>query len=328
MYNKYGVSQEAYNDHRFSDIGDLPTGFGPYKSLGVSKIYCRPFAVRELSLLYMGSRVQYNGIDHIIRAVDMAISCDVNILTDGDFEYVMMWLRMNSYPKAPSLVRWECRKLNVVEARGRAFYEGDDIYELTERDMKLKGLELEVCNTENNEIVHSAETLVHTFEDDDIEMVYDDLDFPRVGTLREFAEIVSEQPELEYQARLSRWIKEGETIEDKMRILNSQDTFDLYKRILECETRYMHGISEKLNLKCRTCDNKVQHTARPDPLTFFADNSEKDILDIQYTLLSELKLPPDDNMPAKTLLYHHSCLAKDKQAEEERNRMRRSVRGT
>lgn len=327
MTDKFGVPREIYNDHRYVDIGDLPTGFGPYQTHGVSKLYARPFAVRELSLLHMGSHVTYNGIDHIIRAVDMSISCDARILTDGDFEYVMTWLRMNSYPKAPSLVRWECRKINMIESNGRAFYLGSDAETMTEREMKLKGLELEVCDTENNEIVHNAQTVVHTLDDDDIVMEYDDLDFPRISSLSELYALLDESPEQEYHARMARWVREGETLQDKMRILEEQTDFDMFMRIRECEERYKHGISEKLDLKCRTCGNRVNHVARPDPLTFFADNSEKDILDIQYTLLSELKLPPDDNMPAKTLLYHHSCLAKDKQAEEERNRLRKAAKG-
>lgn len=327
MLDKFGVPPEIYNDHRYVDIGDLPTGFGPYSHLGVSKLYARPFAVRELSLLHMGSRASHNGIDHIIRAVDMSISCDAHILTDGDFEYVMMWLRMNSYPKAPSLVRWECRKINMVESVGKAFYTGPDVDTMTKREMYIKGLELEVCDTENNEIVHNARTIVHTLEDDDLVVEYNDLDFPRVATLPEFLSLVEEQPEAEYHARMARWVKEGSTLAEKMRILEEQPDFDMYMRIKECEKRYKHGISEAMNLKCRVCDNRISHSARPDPLTFFADNSEKDILDIQYTLLSELKLPPDDNMPAKTLLYHHSCLAKDKQEEAERNRLRKAARG-
>lgn len=328
MTDKFGVSQEIYNDHRYVDIGDLPTGFGPYVEYNIKKLFMRPLCVRELSLIHMGTSIGSTGIQHIIRAVDMATSCDVNILTDGDFEYVMAWLRMHSYPKAPSLVRWECRRVNIVEKVGRAFYEGPDADTMTAREMELKGLKLETCNAENNEIVHNGKTEVHTLEDDDLVMPYEDLDFPRIGTLAELHLLLEDRPDLEYHAKMARWIRAGDTLDDKMRILTEADTLDQYTRIKECIGRYYHGITETLKLRCRTCGNKVTHEARPDPMTFFADNSEKDILDIQYSLLSELKLQPNDDMPAKTLLYHHSCLAKDKQAEEERARMRKAVRGS
>lgn len=326
MTDRFGIPEEIYKDHRYVDIGDLPTGFAPYRDIGLSRIYLRPFCVRELSLLYTGSHVSYNGIQHILRAIDMVISCDVEVLTDGDLEYLMAWLRRSSYPKSPSLVRWICKKNNVIETEGRAFYRGPDAETLTERDMALKGLEVETCNAENNEIVHSVQMTVHTLDDDDLTIPYDNLDFPRVRTLPELHMLLEEQPEKEYEARMARWVKEGETLEEKMTLLSEMTLQDL-ANIEECQSRYKHGISESLNLRCRTCDNRVQHKARPNIMTFFADNSEKDLMDIQYSLLTELGLQPDDNMPSKTLLYHHSCLAKDKQEEAERARMKKAVQG-
>lgn len=325
MLDAHGVPKAIYNDYRYVDMGDLPTGFGPYRGQGVSKMYIRPFCVRELSLLTMGSSMGEQGVGHILRAVDMAISCDATILTDGDFEYIMAWLRLNSYPKAPSLVRWRCKRTNVIESDGRAFYTKPDAFLLSQRELKMRGLEYEVCNASNNEIVHNVKTVINTFDDDDLVMEYDDLDFPRMNTMVEMRTMLDEQPELEHHARMARWVRAGLTLRDKMAILENQEDFDMYSRIQECIKRYAHGIMEKMRLRCRTCGNEVDHTALPNMLTFFANNTEKDILDIQYTLLSELKLQPNDDMPAKTLLYHHSCLAKDKQAEEERRRLQNAV---
>lgn len=315
----YGVPAEIYRDHRYLDIGDLPTGFGPYRQHGFSKLYARPFVVRELSLLYAGSQsVSGTGLSHIVRAVDMAISCDASVLTDGDFEYVMAWLRLNSYPKAPSLVTWTCKKVNIVNIKDRAFQPDPSLFLLDDDRLRVRGMKHEVCDTENNEIVHNSDTIIHTLDDGDIVVAYDDLDFPRVATLVELSELVEEHPELRYEASIARWIKDGDTLKDKMRILNDAPNLDQFTRIQECTQRYKHGISETMGLRCRVCGNKLTHTARPDPTTFFADNSEQNILDMQYTLLSKFGLQPDDNMPAKTLLYHHSCYAKDRQAEQER----------
>lgn len=326
MLDAYGVPIDIYNDYRYVDMGDLPTGFGPYVKHGIKKLYIRPFCVRELSLLNMGANLGNRGVGHIIRAVDMAISCDVNVLTDGDFEYVMAWLRLNSYPKAPSLVKWRCKKVNVIESIGRAFYTKPDAFRMSPNEMKARGLEYETCDAHNNEIVHNVQTKINTFDDDDLTMGYEELDFPRVGTLVELFSLLDEHPELAHHARMARWVKEGSTLREKMSILENQSDFDMYSKINECIKRYRHGIEEGMSLRCRTCGNTVEHTSKPNILTFFADNTEKDILDIQYSLLAELKLQPNDDMPAKTLLYHHSCLAKDKQAEEERKRLQNAIR--
>ena len=314
------IKSEIYNDPRFIDIGDLPTGFAPYS---FKELFARPFTVKELTLLYQGSNSTYAGISHIIRAVNMAVSCDVNDLTDGDFEYVMAWLRLNSYPKAPNQVHWTCKRAVVSEPDTDNLR--PDYFDASETELKLKGLVRRHCNEKNVEIVHNAKMEIHTLDDADLIIPYEGLDFPRVATFNEFKRLIKEHPESEHEAKAARWIKEGKTLAEKIKLLNESD-IDLYEKILECQTRYYHGISESMTLKCRVCKNIVKHTSYPDVRTFFASNSEQNILDMQYTLLSELKMQPDDDMPAKTLLYHYSSLAKDKQEEQERENLRKAVR--
>jgi hypothetical protein len=314
---------DFYSDTRYIDIGDLLTGFAPYD---FKALYIRPFTVADVIALAQGSAETNSRVSHVIRTVNSAISQDVRLLTDGDFEYVMAGLRLHSYPKAPNQVHWTCKKPIVVPVGS-----DDNLSVMSEendtpdRELKLKNLVRKPCDNRNVEIVHNVKLDIQALNDDDLVIPYSEIDFPRVATLSDYFLHIKDYPEDKYAARIARWLKKGATLAEKMELLNSAST-TTYNRILECQTRYYHGISESMTLKCRVCGNKVPYKSTPDLRTFFAGNSEQNILDIQYTLLSELKLQPDLNMPAKALLFYYSSLAKDKQQEQERENLRKAAR--
>lgn len=299
-------------DARFVDIGDLPTGFSPYS---FKKLYLREFSLSELKLLYVGMHSKVKPVDHIIRAIQLCCSIDVRQLTDGDFEFVLAWLRMHSYPKAPLLVNWTCREHNLVFKADRTFYRGPP---LSDTDMALKNIEWEQCNTNNVEIVNQYRTPIVALDDDMLHIPDEDIDFPRVGTLADFHAHIEEVPHEKHMAECCRWVKRGNTFKAKLIYLMSRPDLDLYERILERRKQYHHGILEVMKLRCRVCDHRWEHTTSPRLLTFFADNTEEDIFKIQYNLLAEFGLQPDMNMPAKMFLFNYSSLAKDKQDAAER----------
>lgn len=299
-------------DVRFVNIGDLPTGFTPY---GFKELYVREFTLAELKLLYIGMHSRTKPIEHIVRAVQHCCTVPVGELTDGDFEFLLAWLRMHSYPKAPLQVNWKCMKENLVYKKGRDFWRGP---KLSLRDMALKGIELEVCQTNNVETVQAYRTKIVSLDDDDLYLPYDDIDFPRVATMSDFHMHVEENPHDRHMAECARWVKKGSTFRAKMvYLLNMRDN-DLYERIQECRKRYHHGVIEVMNLRCRVCDHRWEHQTAPHILSFFADNTEEDIFKIQYNLLSEFGMPFDMNMPAKLFLFNYSSLAKDRRDAAER----------
>lgn len=294
-------------DSRFVDIGDLPTGFAPYD---FKEMYVREFTLAELKLLYVGMHSRVKPVAHIIRAVQLCCNVDVSQLTDGDFEFLLAWLRMHSYPKAPLQVHWSCKNTNMVYTKDRTFYKGPP---LTDREMSLRGLKQEVCNTNNVEIVNQYTTKIQTLEDDDLYIKDPDIDFPRVSTLTDFHQHVEEFPHERHMAECCRWMKKGNSFRAKLVYLMSRPDNDLYERILETRKNYHHGILEVMSLRCRECDHRWEHQATPRLLSFFADNTEEDIFKIQYNLLAEFGMQPDMNMPAKIFLFNYSSLAKDKQ---------------
>jgi len=299
-------------DPRFVDIGDLPTGFAPYE---FKSLFLREFELAELKLLYVGMHSKVKPVDHIIRAIQLCANQDVRQLTDGDFEFVLAWLRLHSYPKAPLLVNWTCRQINLVYKSDRTFYTGE---KLSDRDMALKGIEWETCNTNNVEIVNQYRTPVVALDDNKLHIEDPDIDFPRVATLPDFHAHIEEFPHEKHMAECCRWVKRGNSFRAKLIYLMSRPDNDLYERILEARKTYHHGIMEVMKLRCRVCDHRWEHTTTPRLLTFFADNTEEDIFKIQYSMLAEFGLQPDMSMPAKMFLFNYSSLAKDKQDAAER----------
>lgn len=299
-------------DSRFVDVGDLPTGFASYD---FKLMFAREFTLAELKLLYVGMHSRVKPIEHIIRAVQLCCSIPVHSLTDGDFEFLLAWLRMHSYPKAPLQVNWKCMKENLVYKKDRAFYHGPA---LSPRDMALKKIEYETCATNNVETVQAYRTSIVTLDDDNLLIKDEDIDFPRVATLADFHTHIEEHPHDRHMAECARWVKQGKTFKAKMIYLMSRQDNDLYERILERRKEYHHGIIEVMQLRCRVCDHRWEHKTTPRLLSFFADNTEEDLFKIQYNLLSEFGLQPDMNMPAKLFLFNYSNLAKDRRDAAER----------
>lgn len=299
------------NDPRFLDIGDLPTGFSPYQ---FKQLLIRQFTVAELQLLHHAMHSPHKPYSHIIRAVQMACSVDVSQLTDGDFEYVMAWLRLHSYPKVPLQVSWQCK--NPIWVHKETNRIGPQ--SLTPAEAFAEGYKQDICNHNNVVIVNNARTQVHTLDDDNLTLPYDDLDFPRVATLSDFHEYLEENPWMRHMGEAARWIKQGSNFQAKLRFLLAQPDSALYERILSIRSEYHHGISEVMRLNCKMCDYTFTHESTPKLLSFFSDNSESDIYNISYNLLSGFGMQPDMNMPAKIFLYHHSTMAKDRQEAEQR----------
>ncbi len=311
-------------DPRFVDLGDLPSGFFIYPE--VKPIYIRPFSISELSLLHRG-RATAN-ISHILRAMDLVVSCDIYDLTDGDIEFIAAWLRLNSYPETPLLVTWTCNKTNVVHKHDKSFYTG---VVTTVLNMKLKGLEHEVCDTENKEIVRNNRTIIHSLEDDFSELPqlegYPTIDFPRARTLVELEDFLEETPTHRDILNTARWIKEGTTLKDKYGILTDSDN-KLFFHIKEVQEKYKIGISEEMLLSCRACTNTLPHKTRINLLTYFADNTQTSLLNIKYKLMTSMGVHVDDSMSSKEFLYLYSCILKDEQEERAKQSISKGKKAT
>lgn len=293
------------NDARFVDIGDLPTGFKPYT---FKQIYMRQLVLEELNLIHTGMAARVRPYQHIIRAVQLCSSVDVNLLTDGDFEYVLAWLRRHSYPEFPAIATYTCS--NPVYQRP------DKSIEFDVKKANMERLTLKPCGGDNKELVRKVNVRVHTIEDHQF-LNEPDIDFPRVGTLTDYYDAVDLDPKVKVVGAMARWVKHGTTFAEKLAFLMDQDGLDLYERIERISKQFYHGITEVMTLKCGECGHTMTHESQPRLLAFFADNSETDIFNMSYNMLTHFNVSPDMKLPVKLFFYHHNTFVMDKKKAEQ-----------
>lgn len=296
-------------DARYMDIGDLPTGGVTYD---FDRIFMRQFILEELPLLHHGMTSKTRPHQHIIRAVQLACSVDINQLTDGDFCYVMAWLRRSSFPEFPVQARYTCNHMVYVNENNKIGFD------VTAKTAYKRGFWLQPCGHVQSELVKNTQVKVHTLEDDDLVIQHPDIDFARVQTLTDYYEHVDEDPRMKYVGSVARWVKRGTTYKAKLAYLMAQPDMKLFEEIERHMKKYFHGITEVVKLRCGQCNNVKSHESNPSLLTFFADNTDKDIYNMCYNLMSQFGASPDMKLPVRMFLYHHSTLAADRREAEQK----------
>jgi hypothetical protein len=244
----YNMSNEI--DNRFSDIGALPSGFVPYD---FDDLLIRPFTIRELRLVSRAAQTgQYT---NLLRAVDQCTDIDAYQLTIGDFYYVLLWLRVNSYPKTPLLVNWHCTDMVSINDEGGITTDPDE------------AVGTQVCDTHNSELVHMSTVDIIKLDKDSPE-IDPRLDYPRAHLLDDIQEMLK-NPELMQLVRAIQYVKEGNTMQEKLEALEREDDLELFDDAMGATEKHKHGIRETVYLKCRRCGGRHRHVLKIDPLTFF-----------------------------------------------------------
>jgi hypothetical protein len=262
-YNEREWKELVLSDSRFSEIGGLPSDYHPYPELKQSrKFYIRPFTMAELRLV--SKSIATKDIRHIIRAVDLVIDYDVNDLSIGDFYFLLLWLRLHSYPKSPMMVQWPCTNkiYKSIESEGQSVRYLESGKEPSEDE---KGFfELVECNTQNAEAIHNANTVVHDLPDE-VELP-EGFDFPRVRDLTDITKALKD-PELTMLVKGLQWI--AGTWEEKIKKLDGPNGIDLYDTGSALADTFIHGIGEHAVLTCRSCRNKVKYQVELNAASFF-----------------------------------------------------------
>jgi hypothetical protein len=253
--------QELMKDARYQDIGNMPSNFFPYT---FKNLFIRPFTVKELKLVSKAGVMKDD--DYLIRAVDMCISEDVLDLTQGDYYYVLMWLRINSSPKTPYAVTWKCPESYYQNKTTGDIIKNDKTFAhpLPEDADKFKIVK---CDTSNTEMVHMTTLNIIQLPEDNWEPLAAEFDFPRVRQIKEVKELL-EDPELRLLLPAAQWVR-GATIADKIKFLEEQPNSDMLMEALALENSLVHGIEETCTLHCRTCRSEHPFTINLEPLSFF-----------------------------------------------------------
>lgn len=307
------VSVPYEYDSRFSDVLQLPSQFVPYD---FDKIYARPFNIEELHLI--NSSKALDTLTHTLRAIDMVTSINISELTDGDLAYLMAWLRLYSYPKAPTNAIWQCKYPTYFDAMGK--YYGTHLT-VSPEEIKRKGLVAKACDKKNVYLAHGAKQEVVMLPED--HKLPAGVDFPRVKTLLEAEDLEDDNKMLKILPAL-RCIKEGETLEDKHKL--AREDWDLFLRAQEFSKKHTHGVIEIVPIECLGCNTRDTIRRPINIKTFLYGQTEESIYDMQYNLMSAFNINPDDKMPSKRFLYHHACFVKDMRERKEKQQVEKENR--
>lgn len=247
---------------------ELPSATIPYNFKGIEVSKLKPKHLIDFS-----EAIVLESLEPVISAVGETIDVDVNELTFGDFYYILMHHRFNSR-QLPMRADWACT--GEVYKSGNNTYTMADIQamvqqydEAEDKDDLINPYEIPVdaaaCNYPNR-----FELQLSDFEITRLESPIDDprFDFPRVRILSQYAE-TQNNPRLEKIAQIAAWVKEGDTIHDKIRVLSDQDDFEMFDAAEAMRQRFDHGVNRKLVKHCRSCGQPHEIGVFIGPQSFF-----------------------------------------------------------
>jgi hypothetical protein len=247
------------NDGRYVLMSDIPSNYSFYD---FKELWVRPFTPNEARLLHM-ARVSGN-LMYLVSAIDACLSQPISRLIIEDFEFILYWLRLNSYPSKPFSVTWTCD--NALE------YE--DIETPSGSCMKEN---ITVINRSNMNVVYLDQNY----------KVPKGMTFPTMGIFNEVWSLKKaleglDENDLNYEQsrddilgdiylmNIAQWIDQGLTAQEKLQIL--KDSSDLaFQEKLEAAIDEIpdFGVSESLDVQCEECGGVTKRRLRVDYLTFF-----------------------------------------------------------
>lgn len=243
------VKDKTIIDARFIELTELPSNFIPYD---FKSIYVRPFAVSELKLI--ARSIEQKSIDYITQALDNCLDIDVYQLTIPDYFYLYYWFRIESYPSTPYYSNWVCDE--QVDGQICAH---NNVTPLTKNQLSISYLKDEVK--------------------ENVPELDPRLDFPRVILLEDLTiaaldrndpkqiELFTADDLLLVDA--AKWIKEGDTIFDKIKILEEQPDLNLYELAKLANQQYQYGVYEYTIVQCGRCGAKRRFKVMLDAPKFF-----------------------------------------------------------
>lgn len=94
---------ERTDKHEFMD---LPSNYLFYNEIATPEMYCRTFKAKDLRMITTASKI---GFQVFIEYISNLMTINPYYLTQGDFYYIMHWLRAKSFPKTPISIKWRSR---------------------------------------------------------------------------------------------------------------------------------------------------------------------------------------------------------------------------
>lgn len=265
---------EVLKNPRYTPIRPLPSQFYPYSSRYIKEpwdtLYIRPFEVAELSLISKAAVLKDKSL--LVRALDLVITQDANTLTIGDFYYLLMWLRLTSFPKRPLVVSWKCSESYLIHKETKQIIFNDETFVQPE---DISEYDLLPCGNDNSLQVHMTDVNIISLPDpeDPTESKWEDLppgfDFPRAKHLQQIDAFL-EDPATNMLVGSIQWI-EGETLAEKYaKLLKSPDGgMEIFDTAMVLNEKINHGIGESCTIACLGCRKKNLYEVTLTPFSFF-----------------------------------------------------------
>ena len=255
------------------DVNTLPSRGIPY---AVKFIDIEPFRPRHMP--YISEAIMLGNNAPLIEAVNQVMEFDAYQLTDGDFYFFLTWLRFNSRD-IPMTADWECEGTMFRRVDNGDVLSVETIDEMIVQWENAKGTEAEATmvnpyemELEDVDCGHTNKQFV-TFEDFRIKQMPDiELDprltYPRVRDMPEYLELLQDRRYTKIIGP-TRYIKDGFTLKDKLRIVESLDDMELFDKASRAHFELEHGVMQGLKKKCEKCGTLHDFATTIDALSFF-----------------------------------------------------------
>ncbi len=309
-------------DRRYLGIGDLPSN--GHVQYPFDEICVRPLEVGDLTPLY--TSITQTSIRNLVRVLQHCVSEDLSQLTDGDLFYTLAWIRLYSYPKSSVTVTWKCGE-SVILNRLNKIQLDPSFKKFSSQQLRDRGLHSGCCETKNT--IPLSDVSIKQVRLPKHAELPDAFEYPRVSTLIEYDESYADDVEMQDIASCARWIKRGDNLNEKILFLEKiirREGLDVLNSIKALRQNFFHGIKDVYVLDCHRCDTKTRVENIPNILKFFNTTSEESVLNMQFNLANAIHFPIGEDIPAKKLLYWHSCYEKDLIEKEEKRRLKEATR--
>lgn len=255
------------------DNNTLPSRTVPYQ---VKQVHVNPFRPKQLALL--SKAIFLESMAPAIDAMQEVCDYDVNLMTPGDYYFLLGWQRFNSL-KRPVVAPWECEGTKFIRQGTGEIYKAQRIVYMTEMWKAAEGtleqkqlenpadllLDLQYCGQNNIEQLQFSDFTTVFLP----EVTLDPrLDYPRVRNMVEYDELVND-PLYHRIVGPARWVAEGRTLKDKIEILFAQEDMSLMEAAAEANATIAHGIGRQVSRDCSVCGSKHYFTTSIEPASFF-----------------------------------------------------------
>lgn len=250
---------------------NLPSHYIPYN---FKEVHITTITPKIIPL--MAQAVEQNDFQYALDAVQTAIDTDVGYLTEGDFYYVLYVLRIMAFKRNMLVARWRCASDVFRREDNGERWTQDQLTSYFNHwtngnregmtDPNEIQLEVVPCDTDNEANVEVQDLIVIELDKDAPYELDQRLDFPRAKFIPE-SYVISEDPGIGSLVRVARWLRDGETMMEKVKRIT--EDMELYELALEAETKFRHGVTRHIVKTCSFCGEPNSLAMEVRPSSFF-----------------------------------------------------------